>query len=550
MDLSARLIGAVVDGRYRLRELIGRGSYGIVYSADELTLGSVISQVAVKVIPTDGIDQRQTVLKEILGLASLTHDYVIGYRSSGELKDGPVAGALFLATELGDTNLGRLLKSGARLREDELRQLVRGLALALDYIHSESTIHGDVKPANIFRVKGRWKLGDLGLLRMRDHQHNGIAHGSLPYMAPEMLHHQFTPANDAYALGVTLLYYFTGGFAHQGDNREEFTENLRTLPAEVPESVREPWRSLIVGCLHREPAKRLTPRKIAAIVAPESKHFAALAAVQTITVSPFGVGDCKTIQQALDAAAPGARILVHPGKYRESLRIDRPVELRGDGPIHEVVISTRDGHCLEVACAGDVRISGFTMRVKPGGQNIDCYALDVNAGTPVIEDCAIRSLTLPCLAVHGDAQAYLRRCTIHGSRDAGVFIFDGGHGEFERCDINGNGSFGVTLAEGGLGRFAQCDIQQNHGGGVAIFGDGQGFFDGCHITRNGKAGVAIAPDGVGEFQACEITRNAGEGLILKGGATVSVTSSDLRKNKKGPWNIADYAAVNDVDNLT
>src|SRR5512143_1726847 len=111
MDQPESLLGTIVDGRYRLREFIGSGSYGSVYAADELTLGRVISQVAVKLIKPENDDRRQKVLQEILGLARLHHDYMIAYRSSGEIREGNLAGWIFLATELGDSTLQRLVKA-------------------------------------------------------------------------------------------------------------------------------------------------------------------------------------------------------------------------------------------------------------------------------------------------------------------------------------------------------------------------------------------------------------------------------------------------------
>src|SRR5262245_14450138 len=273
MDNPELLLGTIVDGRYRLREFIGNGSYGSVFAAEELTLGRVISQVAVKLINPENEDQRQKVLHEILGLARLNHDYIITYRSSGEIREGPFAGSIFLATELGDTTLSRLVKNDERVSEEEFRELVRGVALALRHIHASGAIHGDVKPANIIRVKSRWKLGDLGLMRSTHRLPAGPAFGSLTYIAPETLRHEFTPANDVYSLGVTILNYFSGKYAHAGESRDEFAENLKNQPPVVPDFLREPWRSLVTRCLQRNAADRPSAEQIEMIVGPYSPHF-------------------------------------------------------------------------------------------------------------------------------------------------------------------------------------------------------------------------------------------------------------------------------------
>src|SRR5262249_49832232 len=202
-----RWLGTVIDGRYRLSEFVGHGSYGSVFAADEVTLGQVITQVAIKIITPDTDERRSKVLNEIRALARLNHDYIIAYRSSGEIRSGVLASSIFLATELGDTSLGEIVRAREILEDTELRDLIRGVAAALAYIHSQGHLHGDVKPANIIRVKGRWKLGDFGLLRPADDR--TARNASLTYLAPETLDRQIGPTNDIYALGVTILNHFT-----------------------------------------------------------------------------------------------------------------------------------------------------------------------------------------------------------------------------------------------------------------------------------------------------------------------------------------------------
>src|SRR5438552_4108804 len=124
MERPDLLLGTVVDNRYRLTEFIGSGSYGSVFAADEVTLGRVISRVAVKIITPESQDHRQVIMNEIVGLARFHHDHVIAYRSSGQIAYGSLAGSIFLATELGDTTFAKLTKAGQRLSDDQLRDMV------------------------------------------------------------------------------------------------------------------------------------------------------------------------------------------------------------------------------------------------------------------------------------------------------------------------------------------------------------------------------------------------------------------------------------------
>jgi len=70
-------------------------------------------------------------------------------------------------------------------------------------------------------------------------------------------------------------------------------------------------------------------------------------AIPTLVVDPFpGRGDHSTISAAIDAAPAGARILIRPGRYRESLRLSKPLELIGDGDRERIVVTTAEGDTL------------------------------------------------------------------------------------------------------------------------------------------------------------------------------------------------------------
>ena len=95
------LIGTVIDNRYRLSRTIGKGSYGWVFEATEEIAGQFVGQVAVKLLAPEDDLQRDMVLREIRALAGFTHEYIIAYRTSGQIAEGNLAGTIFLVTELG-----------------------------------------------------------------------------------------------------------------------------------------------------------------------------------------------------------------------------------------------------------------------------------------------------------------------------------------------------------------------------------------------------------------------------------------------------------------
>ena len=548
MERPERFLGEVIDGRYRLTDFIGSGSFGSVFAADELTLGRVISRVAVKLIMPESPEQRRSVLNEIVSLARLHHDYIIVYRSSGEVAYGALAGAIFFATELGDTSFAHLISNHDRLSAEQLRELVRGIASALAHIHAHGGVHGDVKPANIVRVKGRWKLADLGLLRSARKRHGGPVQGSLSFLAPEMLRNEITPPSDIYSLGVTILFALTGRYAHAGESRAEFMENLRTVPATIPDGVPEPWNALLARLLHTEPAYRMTAVEIESYLTDENSELPPLPSSEIVTVDAEGSGDFSSIQEAIDHASPGARILVRPGKYRDSLHIDKAVQLVGDGPAEEIIVSVRDARCLEIAALGPILIRGLTLRCRPGQDEEESYALDIASGRPVIEECFITSTSLACISVHDDADAFFRDCAIGGSQDAGVFVYANGRGFFDDCRIAGNAEAGVTVGEGARAVFKSCEICENQGGGAFLFKGGVARFEECQVHGNAKAGIAIAGGARGEIKRCQITRNSGEGIVLQDGAIADVSGSNLANNSKGAWRIPERCKLVENEN--
>lgn len=84
-------------------------------------------------------------------------------------------------------------------------------------------------------------------------------------------------------------------------------------------------------------------------------------------VSPQEGAPYKTIQAALEAAPAGARILVLPGTYRESLRIGKPVQIEGYGPVDQVILEADAGPVITVVNNAAVSLEGLTLRCPQAG---------------------------------------------------------------------------------------------------------------------------------------------------------------------------------------
>ena len=145
---------------------------------------------------------------------------------------------------------------------------------------------------------------------------------------------------------------------------------------------------------------RTAPADPAGPPAPQAPHAApapsaARTEPPTHVVDPFHRGDFTTISEAIKTASPGDRILVRPGLYTESLVIDKPLEILGDGPAADIQVHARDAHVV-VFRANISRIANLTLR-QTGGEGT-WYGVDIGQGRLELEGCDITSHSGPCVA--------------------------------------------------------------------------------------------------------------------------------------------------------
>jgi len=184
--------------RYTISGLIGSGGQALVYTAHDNVLGRTI---ALKLLR----DTRDAgVLDEARLAAKLNHPNIVAIHDAGRLPSGQV----YLAMEhVAGGSLDRWLSRARRSRADIVRVLVeagRGLAVA----HEAGIVHRDIKAANILvGDDGRARVTDFGLATLGD---RALVAGTLPYMAPEQLDGQATPASDQFGFAVTAWEALTG----------------------------------------------------------------------------------------------------------------------------------------------------------------------------------------------------------------------------------------------------------------------------------------------------------------------------------------------------
>lgn len=289
-------------GDFRLIREIGRGGMGVVYEAEQISLGR---KVALKVLPFAAtLDSRQLrrFENEARAAAQLHHAHVVPVYAVGcergvhyyamQLINGqPLSDVIdrlrrtpkaslpsteTAATFSGWTHAG--IESASFFRT--VAMLGAQAADALEYAHQMGVVHRDVKPANLL-VDGRDHLWvtDFGLARVQTAPGMtapGDLVGTLRYMSPEQARGDpaIDPRSDVYSLGATLYELLTLRPVFTGANRQEYLRQIfdddpvhprtwnRTIPVE--------FETVVLKALSKSPEDRYTS---AAALADDLRRF-------------------------------------------------------------------------------------------------------------------------------------------------------------------------------------------------------------------------------------------------------------------------------------
>ena len=202
------LPGSRLSQRYRIVSLVGQGTMGEVYRADDLKLGH---PVAIKLLPPKfaGDPKRLEFFHNEVRLSrQISHPNVCRVYDIGEFED-----LHFLTMEYVDgEDLKSLLRRIGKVPGDKGVEIAQQICAGLASAHDLNVIHRDLKPANIMiDGQGRARITDFGLARtLTDSVATEVA-GTPIYMAPEQLSQGTTNIQtDVFALGLVLQELFTG----------------------------------------------------------------------------------------------------------------------------------------------------------------------------------------------------------------------------------------------------------------------------------------------------------------------------------------------------
>jgi serine/threonine protein kinase len=275
---SSDVVGLVIDGRYRICELIGEGGMGRVYHAEHVEIGK---RVALKILhPVYGRmpELVERFRREARAASRIGHPHIVDVTDSGTTVDGSV---YFVMEYLEGVELASVIDREGALEIGRALRITTQMCRALAAAHAVGIIHRDLKPENIFLTIREGtsdfvKVLDFGIAKSSEGEearskrltHPGMAMGTPEYMAPEQAAGKPSDARcDVYAVGAILYEMLTGVPPYEGANFMEILSKkatidpvpVRRLRPEVP----EPVERVVMNAMARDPQGR--PRSMEAL---------------------------------------------------------------------------------------------------------------------------------------------------------------------------------------------------------------------------------------------------------------------------------------------
>ena len=263
MTVPDRLAAALAD-RYRLERELGQGGMATVYLATDLRHQR---QVALKVLRSDlakslGPDR---FLREIRIAAKLNHPHILALFDSGE-----AGGFLYYVMPyLPGSSLRERLDREGELPIREAVRIIREVADALAFAHSQGVVHRDIKPDNVMLAGSHAVVADFGVAKAVSEASGrdtlttaGVALGTPAYMAPEqatadpLVDHRA----DIYALGVMAYQLLTGRTPFMAATPQAVLAAHVTEDPDPPRKYRKQisaeLEAVVLKCLAKRPADR------------------------------------------------------------------------------------------------------------------------------------------------------------------------------------------------------------------------------------------------------------------------------------------------------
>jgi eukaryotic-like serine/threonine-protein kinase len=291
--------GQVFGSRYELVSRIAIGGMGEVWKANDTVIGRV---VAIKILKEEYLGDpgfRERFRAEARHAALVNHEGIANVFDYGEEESHA-----FLVMELvpGEA-LSTILERDKILPATKVLHIVAQTAQALHAAHQAGLVHRDIKPGNLLITPdGTVKITDFGIARLADQvplTATGQVMGTVQYLAPEQAGGKpASPLTDVYSLGIVAYEALAGKRPFRGESQVAIAmAQIKEKPPELPSSIPEPVRRLVMSCMAKKPEGRPASAHDlaqAALALARGDTEAGLALIPTAAEGGSGTGSTPT----------------------------------------------------------------------------------------------------------------------------------------------------------------------------------------------------------------------------------------------------------------
>jgi serine/threonine-protein kinase len=347
MDTSSpayQLVGAVLNGRWKLVRLLGEGGMGAVYEADGVR-GE--GKRAIKVLHAEF--QREDVIlqrffTEAQACRGLQHPNIAQTYEHATAEDG----SPYLVMELlQGIPLNAYMDRGSAIAPQQAAPIIHQVLLALQAAHGQRIVHRDLKPDNLFLVRdprGTYvvKILDFGIAKVMDaaggmgsKTRTGMLLGTPGYMSPEQIKNSkgVDPRSDLWSVGVIFYEMLTAAPPFVADSEFARLTAVLTDPVKPIEQVAPQlasWAGFFQRALAKNPAERFqTADEMARAVIATARGAPAAA---TLTAPPSEWRAVSISQPPPPIAGPGGAGSTHHSPAGGPSTLGSPQQTVGAGP--------------------------------------------------------------------------------------------------------------------------------------------------------------------------------------------------------------------------
>ncbi len=263
------MVGRVLDGKYRIESVLGRGGMGVVYAGLHTILGKRVAIKILRVQFEDDADILSRFTQEARAASAIGSAHIIDITDFGEVEGGA---AYFVMEYLDGEPLSAFMKRTGPVAPDRAVSIVEQICRGLQSAHKHGIVHRDLKPDNVFLLRRDdrsdfVKILDFGIAKVAGaagpRTRSGMVFGTPHYMAPEQAAGDPVDGRtDVYALGVILFELLVGKVPFDADSFMAILTKHMYSPTPSLSSIRaDPDRSpnldeIVMKAMNKRPEER------------------------------------------------------------------------------------------------------------------------------------------------------------------------------------------------------------------------------------------------------------------------------------------------------